>query len=108
MKTAVTRLRAELDNTTRGQRRDWTNPSQLTITGCVLAPRTATEDTTAGRQGVIIGWTLYAPADVDLVATDRIEHDGRLYEIDGHPANWVNPYTYARRGLEVALRAVEG
>lgn len=82
--------------------------SSLEIDGCMVAPRQATEPTERGRAGVIVGLTLYAPLDTDLVHTDRIEIDGVLYEIDGEPGTWRNPWKPSHGGVEVALRRAVG
>jgi hypothetical protein len=108
MAETVVVKRAPLIDTSHGQRRDWSNASTHLLRDCVLAPRANTEDTTAGRQGVVIGWTLYAPPDADLLATDRVTVRGDDFEINGLPADWTHPRTGWRPGLEVALRAVEG
>lgn len=86
---------------------DWATPDRLTITGCALAPRLQGEDSDR-RQGVVIGWTLYAPAGADIQPSDRIEARGKTLEVDGEPGDWVNPYTGHGAGLELALKAVEG
>ncbi len=81
------------------------------IPGCVVSPRTAGGTGTsrdlenAGRRGLIIGLTLYAPETVDLRPTDRVEVDGTLYEIEGEPGLWAGTRL---GGFEVALKRVEG
>lgn len=87
---------------------DWDAATRTTIEGCALAPRREGEDRTMGRQGVIVGWTLYTPPGVDIRATDRIEARGETYEIDGEPGDWRRPSTDQAIGVELALRRVEG
>lgn len=61
-----------------------------------------------GREGVIVGLTLYLPAGVDVLHTDQFEVRGALYDVDGEPAVWRSPFTGWRPGVEVALRRAEG
>jgi hypothetical protein len=78
------------------------------IEACAIAPRYSTEPTERGRQGVIVGLSVYAPAGSDITSTDRLEIDGITYVIDGEPAEWVNPFTGSWPGLEVAVRRATG
>jgi hypothetical protein len=34
---------------------------------------------------------LFAPDHIDLLATDRVEWDGGMYEVDGEPQRWDFP-----------------
>lgn len=87
---------------------DWSTTTRASLTGCSLSPRGESEDTTGGRQGVIVGYTLYAPAGADIRPTDRIEARGETFEIDGEPGDWRSPYSRRVVGVELALRRVEG
>lgn len=87
---------------------DWTSPSELVIDGCALAPRMGGENHDAGRQGVIIGWTLLAPTGSDIGPKDRIQARGFVHEVDGQPEPWVSPFTDWAPGIEIALRRIEG
>lgn len=90
---------------------DWSDNAitSTTIYGCSLAPRQEGELAGAGRAGVIVGYTLYAPPGTDLKFTDRILHDTLgLFEIDGEPGRWDNPYTGNAWGVTAALKRVEG
>jgi hypothetical protein len=78
------------------------------ITGCAIAPRYSTESTERGRQGVIVGLTIYAPAGSDILSTDSLMVRGHPYVVEGEPADWVNPYTGWAPGLEVAIRRAVG
>jgi hypothetical protein len=82
--------------------------TRVEVTGCAVAPRMSTEPTERGRQGVIVGLSLYAPTGTDVRYTDRVEIDGAVYLVDGIPAEWVSPFTGWAPGLEVALRRAEG
>ena len=78
------------------------------ITGCAIAPRMSTEPTERGRQGVIVGLTVYAPAGSDILSTDSLMVRGHSYLVEGEPAEWVSPYTGWTPGLEVAIRRAVG
>lgn len=82
-----------------------------TVAGCAVAPRSssrADELTGAGRTGVIVGLTLYAPSDAEIGPHDRVEVDGDTFEVDGEVGRWSSPFTGWTPGVEVALRRVEG
>lgn len=86
---------------------------RVDVDGCAWAPRTAggassSEIRDRGRQGVIEGLTLYAPAGTDLQPTDQVEVDGVLFDVEGEPGDWRNPFTGRDAGLEVALRRADG
>lgn len=82
--------------------------SRTTVEGCALAPRMSDELNTRGRQGVIVGLTLYAPPGADILHTDHIEARDQTWEVDGEVGDWRNPYTGEQPGLEVALKRVAG
>lgn len=104
----VTRLRSTTTTDRYGNTSsDWTTPDRLDIEGVTLAPRLQGEDSDR-RQGVVIGWTLYAPHGADIQPTDRIEARGKTLEVDGEPGDWVSPHTGRGAGLELALKTVEG
>lgn len=75
-----------------------------------VQPASATERGT-NRASTITGWQLTTPAgvDLDLLATDRIEHAGRTLSVVGEPLRWPHP---TRPGevhhLEAALQVVSG
>jgi len=73
------------------------------ITGCAVAPRYSSEPVERGRNGVIVGLSVYAPAGSDIVYTDTITVDSVDYRIEGQPASWTNPFTGWAPGVEVAL-----
>jgi hypothetical protein len=81
---------------------------RVDVTGCAVAPRLAGDATEGGRQGVIIGTTVYFPPGTDVVATDRLEVRGETHTIEGDPGVWTSPHTGTQHGVEVATRRVEG
>lgn len=65
------------------------------ITGCVILPRSSYE---AERGWVIVdGRQIIAPYGSDVVATDQVEIDGELWDVDGAPGDYEN-----RRGAPKA------
>lgn len=78
------------------------------VEGCLVAPRLQGDATEGGRQGVIIGMTVYFPTTrpTDPRATDRLEVRGEVHTIEGDPGWWNG----APGGwdTEVATRRVEG
>lgn len=53
-----------------------------------VAPRTLTQSTERGDEGVIVGWALYCPAGTDILATDRVLVRGLECVIEGEVATW--------------------
>jgi hypothetical protein len=72
-KDTATRLRAPLVTGYGGQKvRDWRNATRTPIEWCSVQPDSQTEITDR-RQTTVTTWKFFAPADTDLLATDRIE-----------------------------------
>ena len=87
MTISVDRLRPVAIGTDRLGDPTYGVPDEVTIENCGLAPRHEAEDADNGRQGVPIGWNLFAPHGADILATDLIRlPDGTVCEIDGMPA----------------------
>lgn len=90
--------------------------TRVTMEGCIVAPRSSvavgtsasTEASSRGRQGVIVGLTMFAPYGTDIVHTDQIEVDGELFEVEGEVGAWKSPFSEWEAGLEVALRRAAG
>jgi hypothetical protein len=78
------------------------------IAGAFVGPRESSDLSDAGRVGVIIGLSLFAPYDADIAKTDDIEVDGERFTIDGEVGRWRNPFTAWEAGLTAALKRVEG
>lgn len=69
------------------QVRDWANAQMHTADGCQVQPLTATENT-VDREYVASHAALFAPYDLDLLATDRVVCNNVTYDVDGEPARW--------------------
>lgn len=78
------------------------------VRGCAVAPRSSTDLTSPGRQGVLIGLSVYAPLSADIVAGDQITYDGDLFDIDGDIGKWRSAHGSRLEGLEFAIRRAVG
>lgn len=78
-----------------------------TVSGCAVAPRSASEIDTRGST-VIVGLTLYAPYDADIGPVDQVEIDGKRFTVEGEAGRWRNPHTGRKVGMEIALQRVTG
>lgn len=103
----VTVLRASLvDDGYGNDVPDWSAATRTDVTGCRLQPEQAGEYT-LDREAVTTRWRLFAPAGTDLRATDRVEHAGEVYEVEGDPERWPSP-TGRLAHVEARLRRTEG
>lgn len=108
MTETVIRLRAgTTTNRAGGADKDWTSPSSLAIDECLIAPRMEPEDATSGREGRVIGWTVYAPDATDVVATDRLTIRGATYDVDGEPEDWSGGWDW-KPGVVIQTRSGTG
>jgi hypothetical protein len=86
--------------------------TRVAITGCAIAPRSEPEPDERGRNGTIVGLTLYAPLGADLVSTDLIQVDLNdpkdLHEIEDEVGQWSHPDDPAHGGLVAALKRARG
>lgn len=78
------------------------------IAGCAVAPRKSSEPQVLGRNGVVIDFTVFVPAGSDILFTDRIEIAGLVYNIDGIPAEWIQPMTGTVFPTEISLQRAVG
>lgn len=79
---------------------------RIPVAGCLVAPRFAGDVTDQGRQGVVVGTTVYFPTGSTVLATDRLEVRGEPHTIEGDPGFW--RAAPGRWDVEVATRRVEG
>lgn len=82
--------------------------TRTNLDGCFVAPRSSEDTDDRGRQGVVVGMSLYGPYGTDLVHTDLVEVDGVRYELEGDPGQWKNPLTGWEAGFEQAIRRAAG
>jgi len=84
-------------------------PTRTAIPLCAVAPRYSTETTERGRQGVIVGYTIYPPSGAPAVLyTDSLEVRGELCAVEGAPAAWVSPFTGWAPGSEITVKRAVG
>lgn len=109
MSETITRLRATTSTDRYNNAApDWSDPAELDITGCAIAPRDAEEDRENGREAVIIGFNIYAPSGTSVLATDRLRVRGEEHIVDGEPGVWINPWSDVEEGVEIRTRHVAG
>ncbi len=85
---SITRLRPGTKTERGSAVYDWSDPDVLVIDGCSVQPTNATLTQDGRVQGISDGLTVYAPADADIKAGDRIQYGGSVYTIDGDPLIW--------------------
>ena len=81
----VTVSRAPFVQVRGSEARDWDNAEPHDIEGCNIQPSSTSREFGDRIESVEDRWRLFAPFDADIQAGDRIEHDGRTFEIDGSP-----------------------
>lgn len=82
--------------------------TRVLLEGAGVAPRSSEDITDQGRQGVIVGLSLYLPFGTDFLHTDQAEVDGVVYDVEGEPGSWKSPLTSWEAGMEIALRRAVG
>lgn len=106
----VTRIRAGLiadPYSGEATKRDWPNASRVNLTHVQVAPASSTDVQTSDGTRVVTAVSLWSLAvDLDVLAQDRIEVAGEVWEVDGEGARWVSPYTGREFGAEFPLRRV--
>lgn len=85
---------------------DWSNATELEITGALVAPTNTREDND-DRSAVITQTVVYLPPGADLLPSDHLVVRGVEHEIDGDPGDWQHPHV-GPMGIEVPLRKVSG
>ncbi len=98
----ITVLRATSTEDAYGNQTPTWPTTGTTVTGCSVQPDTQSlriSEVTVGRQTVVSRWQMYAPIGTDIIATDRVVHDGDTYEVDGEVQTWDHvalPHKFAR------------
>lgn len=89
---------------------DETQDETATVTVCELqraAQRPSDEPPLAGEFSSTV-WTAFFPAGTDIDTGDRVEVDGRMYEMVGDPWPARNPRTQAESHVEATLKRTAG
>jgi len=88
----VVRLRAPYVTDEYGNEtstRDWALAVPLSITPCSVQPMVGSEQFEGGdRDAIVNRWIIYAPPGADIVAYDRIQHNGVTYEVRSDIRRW--------------------
>lgn len=87
---------------------DWTTPTEVEVEGVAVEPRPSSEDHRDARNAVTSGFTLYMPATAVVTPANKVRVRGRVYGVEGEPADWRNPYTGWTPGIVVQTTGVEG
>lgn len=66
---------------------DLDNATPLDITGCSVQPGASFEDRT-NREANLTAWTVFAPLDADVLASDFVRYRDGDYRVDGVPQRW--------------------
>lgn len=75
-----------------------------TLTGCAVAPRTTADASLRASDTSREELDVFCPdIDADVSTSDRVEYAGNVYEVDGLPQRWVNPFTGARPGCVIQI-----
>lgn len=74
---------------------------EFDVPGCLIAPG-GSRETGFGENRVDADATIYGPAGMDVLATDRVRIRGRVYAVVGEPQNWGSD------GTAVAVRHSSG
>ena len=58
------------------------------IVGCAVLPRTSYEE---GKGWVVVeGRSVFAPHGSDILASDQVRLEGKLWDVDGEPGDYEN------------------
>ena len=107
--TAVIQYPGTVEDPYSGEQTEsWDNPTEVTVEGCVLAPRQSNEPLVVGRSPVYVGYMLYAPFGTVVDARCRVVIEGKTYRVEGEPFQWQNPMTGTQAGVEIAIERVDG
>jgi hypothetical protein len=78
------------------------------VAALAVWPRVS-DEVTQGRDTVVVGVVAILPYGTRVAATDRVEWDEQVWEVEGEPGVWgPSPFTGNVGGVEVALRRVTG
>ena len=96
-------------------------PTEHTITGCGIAPRTAgvggsSRDISGrNREGILEGFTiLHDDPRIDVLHTDEVilpapyGSPGEVFAVDGEVGRWISPIDGWEAGCEFAVRRAAG
>ena len=76
--------------------------------GCAFDPGSSSEPRIPGQDRVVVEPALYAAFDAPVVALDHVRVEDVLYEVEGLPRAWRNPFSGRAAGCVISLRKVDG
>lgn len=85
---------------------DWTQATTKEIGGCSMQPASTSLSQDGRVLGLLDEYTLFLPADADIQAGDRVQFNGRVYEIDGEVR--IQPAALRLDHIELRLRSHKG
>lgn len=89
--STLTRLRATVSRGyANNYEADWDDPDRLVLRGSAQ-PQSSAETTQANDQ-VTTAYRVFLDGEPDVVATDRMEFAGDVYEITGQPLKQPSPF----------------
>lgn len=61
-------------------------PDEHDIDGCAVVPRSSNEQ---GKGWITVeGWMVIAPYGADVLSTDQVRYDGKLWDVEGDPGDY--------------------
>lgn len=87
----VTRVRPGTKDSRGSLIPDWSKATSLSITGCSMQPAGTSLSQDGRVLAVSDGYTCYFPPGSDVIAGDKIQYDGKDYQIIGEPRVWNSP-----------------
>lgn len=103
----VTRIRPRTKSSRGSQIPDWNNVSKAMINGCSVQPSSTSLSQDGRVLGISDSFTLYMPANADVLEGDRIEYEGNTYTVMGVPRPWISP-TGNLNNKQVSLERWDG
>lgn len=86
----ITVLRAPIIADDHGNdKRDWAHASSTIIDGCDAQPQ-GSQETLVNEDQTLIAYLVLAPPGSDVRSTDRVELNGRTFEVYGVPGVWTS------------------
>lgn len=84
----------------------WADPISVGVYS--IAPATSDEPYENGRESIVTGLTVLAPAGTEIDARDLVVIDNEDYTVEGDIANWnQGPFGWSP-GVQINLKRVEG
>lgn len=86
----LTVLRAGLVESSYTNRREWEKPTTVWSGLACVQPDRAFEVRSPARETAQERLIVFLPLSADVDSADRVTYDGKVYEVDGDPAEWAH------------------